>query len=201
MGGEPLLHPNKEDFVKLARSYFPNTKIEFTTNAILLMKQDNYFWKTCSDNTIEIVATKYPIKLDWHQITEKAKSKNVQFYFYGNTEDKLKTNHHFPFDLNGSQDIVDNFRNCLLANNCRELFHGKMYTCTIIPHAEHFNKKFKKYLLEDRKDSIDIHTKTTANEILEFLATPIPFCRYCNVNSRSFSHSWRKSRKEISEWM
>ncbi len=201
MGGEPLLHPNKEDFAKLARSYFPCTKIEFTTNAILLMNQDDYFWKTCSENAIEIVATKYPIIIDWEGIINKAKSENVQFYFYGDTEDTLKTNHHFPFDTNGEQDIVDNFMNCFHANHCRELHHGKMYTCTIIPHAKHFNKKFNIHLLEDAKDSIDIHTKATAIEILEFLAKPIPFCRYCNVKHRSFGHKWHKSRKEINEWM
>lgn len=201
MGGEPLLHPNKVEFAKLARSYFPYTEIEFTTNAILLLEQDNDFWKTCSENGIEIVATKYPINLDWKRITDKAKSENVQFYFYGNTEYIIKTNHHFPFDTDGQQDSVDCFMNCFHANNCRELHHGKIYTCTIIPHAKHFNKKFNKHLLEDTKDSIDIHLNTNAGEILEFLAKPIPFCRYCNVDRRSFGHKWHKSKKEMNEWM
>ena len=39
MGGEPLLHPRVVDFLKIARSLFPNSQIQLVTNGLLLKKR------------------------------------------------------------------------------------------------------------------------------------------------------------------
>ena len=43
MGEEPLLNSNIKDFTSIARNFFPNTRIELTTNWILLLKQQGDF--------------------------------------------------------------------------------------------------------------------------------------------------------------
>ena len=200
MGGEPLLHPDILEFTTIARNYFPKSRIEITTNGILLLKQKNSFWENCHENNITIVATKYPLKINWDKIMEKAKSKQVIFEYYGASETVLKTSYHIPFDLSGTRDTTINFMQCFHANNCRELYHGRLYTCTVIPHVKHFNKAFNKELTECETDSIDIYNVNSMNEILEYLSKPIPFCRYCNILARTWGHPWQQSKKDIAEW-
>ena len=200
MGGEPLLHPDIMEFTRIAREYFPESRIEITTNGILLNKMKGIFWKNCHENNIIIVATKYPLEIKWDIIKDKAKSEQVLLEYYSTTETVLKTSYHIPFDLTGTRDTTINFTQCFHANNCRELYHGRLYTCTIIPHAKHFNKVFNKKLIECDADSIDIHNVNSMKEVLEHLSKPIPFCRYCDVLARTFGHQWQNSKKDIAEW-
>ena len=46
----------------------------------------------------------------------------------------------------GQCDPRRSFYKCFLANECIMLKDGKLYTCTLIPNIEHFNKHFKKKL-------------------------------------------------------
>jgi hypothetical protein len=50
------------------------------------------------------------------------------------------------------------------------------------------------------RDSIDIYKAQSAQEIFEFLSKPIPFCKFCYVEKRSFGHKWERSQKDIREW-
>ena len=200
MGGEPLLHPDIQKFTEITRQAFPESRIEITTNGLLIDKQSESFWANCRENNIIIVVTKYPLDIDWNAIKEKAKVEQVLLEFYGNTETVLKTSHRVPFDITGTQDTTKSFIQCFHANNCRELYNGRLYTCTIIPHSKHFNKAFNQKLMECAEDSIDIHTVETMKEVLEYLAKPVPFCRYCNITARTFGHPWQQSNEEIAEW-
>jgi MoaA/NifB/PqqE/SkfB family radical SAM enzyme len=200
LGGEPLLHDEIGVFTEITRRFFPESRIEIVTNALLLAKKQDSFWDNCHKNTVSIVATKYPLNINWEKIKSKAQEKNVEFCFYGDSGTVQKSSSHIPFDTSGVQDTAANFMRCFHANNCRELHHGRLYTCTVAPHARHFNKSFNKNLRESAEDSIDIYNAVSIKEIMEFLARPIPFCRYCNVSARSFDHPWRRSEKNICEW-
>ena len=72
MGGEPLLHPELKQILKDVRSLFPYTTIRLTTNGLLLLQQDEEFWKVCRDNDVTIVNTKYPINLKYDEMQRKA---------------------------------------------------------------------------------------------------------------------------------
>jgi hypothetical protein len=201
LGGEPLLHPDIEKYIKIAREYFPHSVIRITTNGLLLHKQSDSFWDICRNNNIVIVVTKYPIDINWDKLSDKIKSKNVQFEYFGDTGAVLKTSYHIPFDVAGKQDTANNFLQCFHANDCVELYHGRLYTCTIVPHEKHFNKAFGYNMTECEKDSISIYEASSSEEILNHLAKPLPFCRYCNVQGRTFNHPWQQSKKDLSEWM
>ena len=182
MGGEPLLNPNIKRFFEIARKYFDKTEIKLITNGILLLKQDNSFWQSMKDNKITLAPTKYPIKIDWDKIKEICKDMNIKLIFF-NGEDIVKTSFYSPLNLEGTENPEWNFRNCFLANNCLILENGRLYTCSYIPNIRHFNKFFNKSILISVNDYIDIHKARNYQEILQFLAKPIPFCKYCDVNS------------------
>lgn len=200
MGGEPLLHPEIIQFMKISRKFFPNTRIEIVTNGILLNKQNEEFWNACKENNITIVPTKYPLNVDYDRAKETAKNNAVKYEYYGNRETALKTSYHIPLDIEGKQNTTENFANCFHANNCVMLKNGKIYTCTVAPNIEHFNKYFGYNIPLSERDGIDIYKVENINEILEFLAKPVPFCKYCNVKERSFGHEWGISKKDIKEW-
>ena len=200
MGGEPLLHPQLTDFMQISRHYLPDTRIEVVTNAILLNLQKESFWNACKEYNIVIVPTKYPLKTNYEKAEKTAESYGVKLEYYGNTNSVLKTSYHIPLDLEGRQDAVNNFLNCFHANNCVFLKQGKLYTCTVAPNINQFNKFFNKDIPLSERDGIDIHKAQNIDDILEFLSKPIPFCRYCNVNGRTFGHPWCVSKKEIEEW-
>ena len=77
---------------------------------------------------------------------------------------------------------------------------GKLFTCTVAPNIGVFNHRFGADLQLQEEDSLDIHQAKSKDAVLEFLCTPKPFCRYCNVRERSFGHPWERSRGDMSEW-
>lgn len=201
MGGEPLLNLDVLRYLQITRENFPNTKIRLVTNGILLDRQDENFWLTLKELHIFVEYTKYPIKLDYDKLDELIKKYEVPIDVYGYNQKVIKTSYKIPLDLKGNQNVGTNFINCFHANFCISLENGKLYTCTVAPNIEHFNKYFKTEIPLTDKDGIDIYKAQNIDEILKFLAKPIPFCKYCNVNGRTFGHEWGVSKKEIEEWI
>jgi hypothetical protein len=201
LGGEPLLHPQLEAILPEVRKSFPRTKISLTTNGILLPRKDEGFWKVCRDNRITIVNTKYPINLDHAAIEERAKTYGVAFEYYGQTGEMTKTSFKVPLDLSGGQDPRQSFMRCYHANHAVMVMEGKIYTCTVAPNARIFSERFGVDLPLTERDHLDIHKAESRQHILEFLATPKPFCRYCDVAARSYDHPWERSKQEMSEWL
>ena len=199
-GGEALLNPQILEMIRLSRQNFPNSIIRLQSNGILLIDKDEEFWKILKENDVTVVCTKYPIKLDYGEIERKAKEYKINFSYFNNAN-YIKTSYHIPFDLEGKQDPRDSFLNCFHANQCIGIHDGKIFTCSPAANAHHFNKYFNTDMKLDNSDYIDIYKAQSIQEILAFLARPIPFCKYCNVNQRSFNHKWEISKKDISEWI
>lgn len=201
MGGEPLLHPHLNDFLYVARKYFPKTTLQLYTNGILLLNQSDDFWEACRNNDIIIVNTKYPIKLDFDKIIEVAKKHYVKYGYFDGLGKVSKTSSHIPLDLEGKQNKHINFINCYHANSCCFLAErGKLLTCSVAPNIKHFNKFFNKNIPLTNDDYIDIYKAKKSDEIMSFLCRPIPFCKFCYVKKRTFGHEWKKSKKYIKEW-
>ena len=200
LGGEPLLHPQAKDFFYIARKYFPKTRIRVVSNGVLLLKQNEDFWKSCKENNIVFEITKYPINLNFDKMKEVAKSCGVTFEFRDETGELQKTSYHIPLDLAGRQDARKNFMKCFHSNVTIFLKKGRLYTCTVAANIGHFNKYFNMDLQVSAADSIDIYKAQSAQEIFAFLSKQIPFCRYCYVDKRSFGIPWKRSHKDIKEW-
>ena len=201
LGGEPLLHPQLEEILAEVRKGFPQTKISLTTNGILLPRQDERFWTVCRENRICIVNTKYPIDLDHAAIEQLARVHEVAFEYYGHTGEMTKTSFKIPLDLAGGQDPRESFMRCFHANHAVLVMEGKIFTCTVAPNAHIFSERFGTDLALTERDYLDIHKAESKQDILEFLATPKPFCRYCDVEARSYGHPWERSKQEMSEWL
>jgi len=199
LGGEPLLNPNIVDFICCSRKNFPNTNVTIITNGLLLPKMKRDFWDTCKDNNILISATKYPLDIDWDGIADLAARNDVAFELFGISV--VKTSHNYAVDPKGLNNPLESFSNCTMANYCARLRNGKISTCSPILNVEFFNKYFASNLKVCSEDYIDIYEAQSEREILEFIATPVPFCRYCDVKNRTFDAKWHVSKRDINEWI
>lgn len=200
MGGEPLLHPDINKFMKMARENFPDAAIIIVTNGLKLLNQTEEFWLACKENNIAIQPTKYPIPLNYEEMEKRAADYGVEYRYFGGSGKVTKTMNLFKMDVKGLQDSRRNFLFCYQANQCVYLQHGRLYTCPVAPTARHFNKYFGEDLKESPEDSIDIYQVNSAREILDFLARPIPFCRYCMMEKTRLYQSWRQTERSIKEW-
>lgn len=198
-GGEPLMHSRIEEIPSLVRKHLPRTYIYFITNGILLPRMSDKFYKECHDNFITMEVTRYPIDFDYDNAFELVKSKEIQIVNYGKQK-TVKTSWHYPLNFDGKCDPVRNFSICSRANYCSVLYDHRLYTCSAIPRIRIFNEYFNTEIPISDFDGIDIYKAKSGDEILQFLAHPVPFCRFCDHDKYTYGHKWGISKKNICEW-
>ncbi len=201
MGGEPLLHPDLLEILRMTREIFSQSRIELTTNGILLLQQGQDFWDCCRDQHIIIKATRYPIAVDYDEIQRMAEGQEVDFEFYGSTGEQLKFSYKKIFDLTGSQRQKTSFAYCTQANKNVFLMEGKFYPCTIAACHVQFNQKFGTELQRSEQDYLVLDEVKSEGELFAFFARPVPFCRYCDTRARIKRIPWATSKGSIHEWL
>lgn len=197
LGGEPLLHPDIEKICILARKYFPIGRIAIITNGLLIHQKDVNLWRICKDNKIQVEITEYPVNVDYESRKAKLLSLGVDVKAFSVVKDFCK----FPISKEGLFDKDSNFRECQTANACILLANGKLYPCPCPANIKHFNKRFDTNILEDEKDSVNIYEVKSFDEMMQKLAEPIPFCRFCDVRGRISNLEWEQSDYQMEEWM
>lgn len=196
IGGEPLLCPNITDFIKLSRKYFHDAVLLIITNGTLVRSMSEDFWRICKEYDVTFYLSPYPLDIDYIELNKFILEKGIK------SELAPVFNGRFflwPFDFSGQQNPRESFINCLSANKCITLRDGRLSTCGTIAYIDTFNEYFGTKMFPTEDDYIDIYKAQSAEEILKFLAKPVPFCRYCDV-SRRHDVPWGRSKKEITEW-
>lgn len=197
MGGEPLLHPNLLEILKVIRNQFENARISVYTNGILLMKQKKEFWNVLRENNIGIMQTRYPIHLDFEGIVDRAKKENVIYDYYQFTGEKKLFKK--VVNLKGTGDPVESFAKCHISNYGNFLMEGKLYGCPFSCQSNRiFNKKFNQNLRMTTTDYIDIYKEDDMQKFFSFSATPKFYCRYCDGLRGGVL--WERSKGQIEEW-
>lgn len=200
LGGEPLLHPEIDECFRIVRSYWSDSQVRLLTNGTLLDRQKESFWDSCRENDIIITPTKYPVGIDYDALEELAKSKGVKYDYFNDTG-VVKTLYKLPVTLEPVNDARTSFFKCGMANYSVFLRDGRLYPCCVIPNVCHFNKYFDKNLKITDKDSIDIFSGVTEDDIYDFLQNPVPFCAYCDSERKVFGIDWCASERKIDEWI
>ncbi len=211
LGGEPLLNPRINEYVKVSRKCFPDTRISILTNAILLDDMDEKFWKTLNKNNVNIKPSIYPVKINWKSILDKAEKYDVGIYGNVDTGEKLtldniekfqvKTFFKFNFSENIANEDDDEVK-------CRPLYipytmyEGRLYRCFAAAYIRHLNKKFNTNYTLSEGDYIDIHKMKDNNDMVRFARASCyftPCCRYCG--KPTFGLKWENiSEHSLSEW-
>lgn len=209
LGGEPTLHPNIIDCMRITREQFPDTEVIVLTNGTLLLSletsEHGNFWKVCKDYDIHITVTVYPIRIDYGKIEKKAAEYGVTLTMSSDIHAKaltkvVKISDKHTLDLSGT---IDKFYcvNCLYFNKFSVLKAGKIYMCPIAAHSDIFNKCFGQDLKIKEADYLDIYQISSWREISEFSCQYVPFCSYCDLKHWGHHSEWKASSKQIGEYI
>ena len=204
LGGEPLLHPDIEKFLEIARENFPDAFLKILTNGLLLKCKDEDFWNEIARSKTEIRITNYVLYnkvIDLNYINKISKKYNVSCLVYSPTK---------KFDLvnlskNKKCNLKQKYNSCSRKIETALLDNGILYSCCIAQGIQKFfNKKFPKYAIPfAQDDTLDIHKVQSLQEILDFLEKPKTYCTYCHYEDNTFEPSakkWKLSKRELSEW-
>ncbi len=177
LGGEPLLNPEIEDYIKLVSDIYPDSVIHVVTNGLLLKTMPDSFFDTlkgCREGS-GIWISFYPVmrnKID--DIRSFLNSKNVG---YG-VSDEIKM-FRKQQKLNKGDDIstIIKFSHCF-QKGCINLYDGKLAACFLPFTTKYFNKYFDKSLPED--GTVDLYEEGLTTEIIRRrISEPFERCRYC----------------------
>lgn len=173
LGGEPLLHPQINNFMIEARKAFPASFISIVTNGILLPSMPQSFWDTVKENRIKIDLSKYPIIGNkFSEILDLIDDHDMQ---PGNI--KLAKKFFESLNPKGDSDIEKSYKICG-SKACVNLWKQHLYPCQNC-YRYYYNKKFNTNL--ELPPAIDLY-KLSGKEIFEELKKykkPFSACKFC----------------------
>jgi hypothetical protein len=175
LGGEPLLHPDVSQFVRIARTCFPDSDVSLVTNGLLLASMDESFWDALVETGTRLVVSVYPIRLDLDEIRRNTEVHGVELELSDEGGRFCK----IPIRPGGGHSASASFRACKLLDDCPFLQNGRIYTCCYPALAGIPEKRFGVSLPVSDRDSISIYDGIDGYDILEYLSRPIPWCRNC----------------------
>jgi len=198
LGGEPLLHPQVNEFMRATVMYFPNIQLQLVTNGLLLPKKSKSFWETCRATSTFIRISHYPILLDFSELKEKAINEGVRLF----VEPELahKNFHMDVYDLSGQQNEQLSHSVCEVFGYCCQLNKGKFFPCNNSANFHHLNCFFNLKISESENNYLDIYKTQSKNEFIKLITSPIPCCKYCNMNAQELDVKWSYSKLKLNEW-
>ena len=191
LGGEPLLHPDIIEILKHTRSLFPLSKIELSTNGLLLDKMSTEFFEACYKNKISIYISRYSvIENKLNKIKEKLSSYKINHYV-----SPLVISFSSNLNPTGNSDKNETFRNCR-HTSCPVLREDNIYICSISAYIDKYNKYFNKNIPEPK--GINIYL-SSGKQILEYLKKSEETCKYCTNVTKYVNWSCSNTPKET-DW-
>ena len=197
MGGEPLLHPQVCDAIKLTRSILPNIKLIVSTNGLLLPRMNKDFWQCCRDNRVVIRITPYP----------KAKNGTLNYFKYvwlikKNRVRMESTGWRFGFrhqllSERAEYDATTNYLRCQL--HCTQVRDATFWPCAYVAYAFNLNNKFGTNFQTSPADRLPLEG-ITATDLRLWLLRTKPFCAHCGIKDAQHV-TWRRSQYTRDEWL
>jgi hypothetical protein len=200
LGGEPLLNPQINDYLKIARSSGVADQIMVTTNGLLLHKADDEFWENVDYMWMSI----YPGAAPPEKMIEKYAKKAEEF---GVRLDLDRTTHFrttVTTEAHADDWVTDMiFKTCRSAHlfHCHMIYEGTLFKCACPPFMPEYLGRFG-IEFSPQNDGFDIHGASNLfEELRDFLFTrkTLDACRYCLGYVGSWQDHRQLSKQEIGE--
>lgn len=180
VGGEPLLHPQLLDFLKVAKDTQIANRLVLVTNGVLLHKAPDELWELIDGMWISIYpGIKY--RFDWDWVQRKAD----EYQIFVSKKERPEFAERSLIEENRNEDFVRMvFQNCNLAHleSCHTIYEGRYYICSSSVWTEP-RLALRGITFNNREsDSIAIHDNANLHEDLDNLIRtqePLEACRYC----------------------
>lgn len=190
MGGEPLLNPQINDFIRITREAFPYSDIRVATNGLLLPTMKEDFWNVMRNYKIKIDLSKYPVVGDkFSQYLDLCDDNGIDIGAI-----HLAKKFNYFFNEKGDSDYIETWKHCS-ARNCANLWNSKLYQCCRC-FIEISNKEFNMNIPGPK--AMDIY-KMSGKQIEKICMNPTTACAYCNTINPPVTE-WKQSKKDKKEW-
>ena len=190
LGGEPLLHPDIINILKIARRNLPFSQIQVLTNGTLLNKMSQEFFETCYEKNIKISITTYSVLNNTEELKKIFSSFKIKYEF----SPMIFT---FSANLNpyGNSNQEETFKNCRY-NYCKILREDNIYLCSRRAYLDKYNEYFNKNIPMGKGINI---FNNSAKQIFNYLKTPEETCKYCTNVKKYIDWSCSDKPKET-DW-
>ncbi len=185
LGGEPLLNPEIEDYIKLVSSVYPNAMIHVVTNALLLERMPDSFFDTlrnCHEGS-GIWISLYPVMSS--KIGELKAFLNEKNVAYGISEINETFRKQQKLERSDDNALMKKYATCF-QKGCVNLYDGKIAACFLPFTTKYFNKYFDQTLPED--GAVNLYEEGLTTEMIRRrISKPFERCRYC---AEPIDHPW-----------
>lgn len=184
VGGEPLLHKDIVEIMRLMKRIRLDVATVVITNATLLPRMAEDFWRELEYLSISVYPTLKPECLDLARVKQKQ-------YGFGLGE-RVFTEFHRQFRKEPNDG--SHFSECHWKSDCYTVHDGHFYLC---PQSVFFTKRFMG--LEAHSDGLTLEG-ITEDKLQAFLnrTEPLNACRICMANEMKPA-LWREAKR--SEWL
>lgn len=188
LGGEPLLHPNIDSIIGIAKKSGMFEEVHITTNGTNIGKMSDSFWRDID----ALIISKYPANSAYidsiiGKIHNKCETYNVKL----EVRDMKSFNHIVLSEENKNNKNVEKiFNRCIYKFYCHTISDNKIFRCSPIVNFSKFKGKwFAEY---DGIDYLKIEeSEHFRDDLVEYLSSDVPLagCRFClGTSGKSFSH-------------
>ncbi len=169
LGGEPLLHPDLKELIKITRIAYPHAEISICTNGVKLCDMEDDLIIAIKENDIIVIVSMYPPfkgKLEtWLTFFEKKQLK------YHIQECELFERRLIPYPAFNGKEVT---KRCGHDFCMRGKYIGR---CPIGMFTDYFNNVYGDIL--PVTSGVDIFEMKTGLELIEALESPLELCDYC----------------------
>jgi len=198
MGGEPLLHPQIAEVIRVLRASGIGDRVRLFTNGLLLPSQPDAFWEGLDELTISNYASA-PCKPATLELA-RARSRRHDFVL------NVKPVDEFTQVLSSSYhpDPQQTFDRCWLRHRCLVVRNGTFYTCTRAAYADdflaHVAHEPPPAPLDRSRDGLPLATPELATALAAYLDRdePLGACHYCFGGDGAAEPHYQLSRAEVS---
>jgi organic radical activating enzyme len=201
-GGEPLLHPQLVDFLRVAKDVQIANRLILLTNGTLLHKAPDELWDLIDGMWISI----YPgvkHRFDWDWIQQMADEHQIWVWRKETPEFSERL---LVEEIRNEELVRMVFQNCSLAHleSCHTIHEGRYYMCSPSVWMEP-RLALRGITFENREsDGVAIHDNASLYEDLDNLIRrqePLEACRYCLGSWARSTANVQLTRKGTEEFL
>lgn len=179
LGGEPLLNPDIDRFVVIAKQSGIADVVAVTTNGLLLHRMSESFWK----NVDYVLVSLYPgieLKESYTTFKERAKSYNTRIWFQIVSRFRI-TIVSAPHKKDWITSLIYHSCKDVHFYHCHMIHEGMLYKCAVPPFLGRYSAQIKQDY-DPIPDGLSIHNHSNLHKDLRsYLADrrSTEACRYC----------------------
>ena len=172
-GGEPLLHPDLDKFVYIARKYYPYSEIDIVSNGLLIDRMPPQLIEAIKSCYVKLEISVYkPTRAKMQSIMNTIDEYKLGYTL--NNVDKFWKR----FNMAGDSIPEAMWQDCEW-KKCNGLRDGKFMMCPLPIVIKEFNKMFD-FNYNFDNEVLDIYDDSlTFEDIKDFINRPHDYCAYC----------------------